>query len=124
MHLISVDTSDEADEITQRFHTRGIPVFVEPDYTRTDPSARWASFGFRVHIWLEEQSEDAKRLLRDPDYEVMSPVDVAKFYAAMEQHDEKREAAWYRGEENWLNWLVGLGALGLVAWFVYAALAS
>jgi hypothetical protein len=38
LHLISVDTSDEANELSERFHASGIPVFIEPDYTRTDPS--------------------------------------------------------------------------------------
>ena len=124
LHLISVDTSEEANEISQRFHASGVPVFVEPDYTRTDPSARSAAFGHRIHIWLEEQLDDAKRLLRDPQYEVLAPIDVAKFYAALNQHDTRSETAWYMAEEKWLNWLVGIGAVGLIAWLAYAALAS
>jgi len=74
LHLVSVDTSEEADEISQRFHASGVPVFVEPDLTRTDPSVRSAAFGHRIHIWLEEQLDDAKRLLRDPQYEVVAPL--------------------------------------------------
>ena len=124
LHLISVDTNEEADEISQRFNASGVPVFVEPDFTRTDPSARSAAFGYRIHIWLEEQLDDAKRLLRDPQYEVVAPVDVAKFYAALNQHDARSEKAWYRTEEKWFNWLVGIGAVGLIAWLAYAALAS
>ena len=124
LHLISVDTNEEAEKISQRFHANGVPVFVEPDFTRTDPSARGAAFGHRIHIWLEEQLDDAKRLLRDPQYEVVAPVDVAKFYAALDKHDAQGEAAWYRAEESWLNWLVGVCAVGLIAWLAYAALAS
>ena len=45
LHLVSVDTSEEADEISQRFHASGVPVFVEPDLTRTDPSVRSAALG-------------------------------------------------------------------------------
>ena len=124
LHLISVDTSEEAEEISQRFHASGIPVFVERDFTRTDPSNRNSAFGHRIHIWLEEQLEDAKRLLRDPQYEVVAPVDIPKFYAALDQHDAQSEVAWYKAEEKWLNWLVGIGAVSLVAWLAYAVLAS
>lgn len=123
LHLISVDTSDEADEIAQRFHTRGIPVFVEPDYTRTDPSARGTSFGFRVHIWLKEQSEDAKRLLRDPDYGVMAPVDVA---SSMLRWSNMMRNEKPRGIKVRRSGSTGSLALGRSAWlwFVFAALAS
>ena len=64
LHRLSVDSDEEAEEISQRFHASGVPVFVERDFTRTDPSNRHAAFGYRVHIWLEEQLDDAKRLLR------------------------------------------------------------
>ena len=124
LHVISVDSSEEANEISQRFDASGVPVFVEPDFTRTDPATRSAAFDYRIHIWLEEQLDDAKRLLRDPQYEVVAPVDVAKVYATLNQHDARSEKAWYRAEEKWLNWLIGIGAVGLIAWLAYAALAS
>lgn len=124
LHFLSVDTYDEADEIAQRFQASGIPVFVEHDYTRTDPSSRNASFGFRIHLWLENQLEDAKRLLRDPDYEVLHPVNVEEFYTRLKEHDAQQELAWHKKNERWLNWAAIIAVVGLAAWIAYAALKS
>jgi hypothetical protein len=122
--LTSVDTEDEANELTHRFEASGIPIFVEPDYTRPDLANRTSSFGYRVHLWLEEQLEDAKRLLRDPAYEVVSPVDVEAFYAALEKHDEGKEHQWEQAETHWLNWTAGILAIGVAGWITYAVLRS
>jgi hypothetical protein len=111
--LTSVDREDEANELTLRFEASGIPVFVEPDYTRTDPASRNASFGYRVHLWLEEQIDDGKRLLVDPSYEVASPVDVDAFYAALQEHAQVKEEQWKDSETRWLNWIAVAIAMGV-----------
>ena len=122
--LTSLDREDEANELTRRFEASGIPVLVEPDYTRTDPASRNASFGYRVHIWLEEQIDDGKRLLVDPSYEVASPVDVDAFYAALQKHDQVKEEQWKDSETRWLNWIAVAIATGIAGWIAYAALRS
>lgn len=122
--LTSVDTDDEANELTRRFEASGIPVFVEPDYTRPDPASRNASFGYRVHLWLEEQVEDGKRLLADPSYEDVSPVDVDAFYAALQKHDQIKEEQWKQSETRWLKWVAVAIATGIAGWIAYAALRS
>ena len=122
--LTSVDTDVEANELAHRFEASGIPVFIEPDYTRTDPSNRNSTFGYRVHLWLEEQVEEAEQLLRDPAYEVVSPVDVQAFYSTLRKHDERKEGEWREAETRWLNWIVGALALGFVGWVAYGALRS
>lgn len=104
LRLTSVDSEDEANELTRRFEASGIPVFVEPDYTRTDPASRNASFGYRVHLWLEEQIDDGKRLLVDPSYEVASPVDVDAFYAALQKHDQVNDEQWSAVERRCGTW--------------------
>lgn len=124
IHLISVDTANQANELQERFEANGIPVFVQEDYTRQDPTSRSANFGYRIHIWLEEQLEDATQLLRNPEHEVKTPVDIGEFYAQLDRHDEEKEAAWYKAEERWLNWLFGAAALGFIGWILYAATAS
>lgn len=120
--LTSVDSEEEANELSLLFHGSGIPVFVEPDHTRINPAERNSYFGYRVHIWLDEQMDDAKRLLRDPAYEVVSAVDVEAFYASMERQDAAKEASWYKAEERWLNWFFGAAAVGLVAWIAIKVL--
>ena len=67
LHRLSVDSDEEAEEISQRFHASGVPVFVERDFTRTDPSNRHAAFGYRVHIWLEEQLDKLTPLNKKPN---------------------------------------------------------
>lgn len=125
MHLLtSVDTEGEANELAQRFEASGIPIFVEPDYTRTDPARRSASFGYRVHLWLGEQMDDAKGLLADPAYEVVSPVDVGAFYAALQKDDQVKEEQWKQSETRWLNWIAVLIAVAIAGWIANAALRS
>jgi len=120
IHLTSVDTEDQANEIEACFEASGIPVFLQEDFTRLDPTNRLANYGYRVHIWLDEQLEDAKQLLKDASYEVKHPVNVAEFYASLDRQDEEREVAWYKSEEKWLNGLFALVAAGLIGWMAYA----
>jgi len=122
--LTSVIREDEANELTRRFEASGTPVFVEPYYTRTDPASRNASFGYRVHLWIEEQIDDGRRLLVDPSYEVVSPVDVDAFYAALPKHDQVKEEQWKDSKTRWLNWIAVAIAVGVVGWIAYVALRS
>ena len=43
--LTSVDTEDEANELTRRFEASGIPIFVEPDYSRSGPQTAIRALG-------------------------------------------------------------------------------
>jgi hypothetical protein len=119
IHLTSVDTEAEADDLQLLFEASGIPIFVQSDFTREDPANRFADFGYRIHIWIDEQLEDAKRLIKDSDHQVRHPVDVQQFYAELNKLDEEREAAFYKAEKKWLNWLFGLALAGIVGWGIY-----
>lgn len=120
--LTSVDTEHEATELELLMHASGIPVFVQSDHTRTDPANRSLNYGFLVHVWIEEQFEDAVRLLADPAYIAPSAVDVQKFFASLDEADAAAEAAWPKSEEKLLNWLVGLAAAAFLSWAAYRAI--
>ncbi len=119
--LTSVDTAEEADRIEQLFDASGVPVFVEADYTRTSPAHGGGTFGFRVHIFVDEQEEDARRLLQDPDFELASPIDCEGFYRHLERADEERKARVPQQVDHTMNWLVAMGIVVLIAWGVWQA---
>lgn len=120
IHLISVDTEAQVNDLQLRFEASGIPIFVQSDFSRTDPANRNTFYGYRVHIWIEEQLEDAKRLVNDPNYQVEKPVNVQEFYALLNEQDKTSEVAYYVAEEKWLNIIFGMAAIGLVGWVIYA----
>ena len=122
--LTSVDTIDAATELEQLMHASGIPVFVEPDYTRVAVDAVGGTFGYRVHVWLEEQTEDALRVMKEPDYQPLSAVDVPAFFAKLEAAEVAKSAVNARRFETQLNWLVGIMVAGLAGWLAYSAIAS
>ncbi len=107
-----------------RFEASGVPVFVQSDFTRTDPTSRLANYGYRIHIWIDEQLEDAKQLIENPDHEVKNPIDVQEFYALLNKQDEVKEAAYYKSEQKWLNWIFSIIAVGIVGWGIYAVIST
>jgi hypothetical protein len=122
--LTSVDTLDEVTELEQLLHASGIPVFVQEDFTRENPADRFGSVGFRIHVWLDEQLEDAVRVMKEPTYIAPSAVDVQDFFAKLEDADANAEAAWPEKEENILNWVIGSAAVAFVAWVAYRIFGS
>ena len=122
--LTSVDSLDAATELEQLLHASGVPVFVEPDYTRTAVDAVGGTFGYRVHVWLDEQIDDALRVLREPSYKPPSAVDVNAFFASLEVADRAKRRADSRRFDRQLNWLVGLAIAAALAWLAYTLLAA
>ena len=117
--LTSVDSADEADRIQQLFDASGVPVFIEADYTRLNPAERLASFGYRVHIFVDEQESDARKLLLDPDYEVPKPIDCHSFYDQLDRAEQERKAGIPQQVDRTMNWLVSAGVLALLAWGIW-----
>lgn len=122
--LTSVDTYEEATELEQLLHASGIPAFVQEDYTRVNPATRSSSFGYRIHVWLDEQLDDAVRVVKDPTFIAPSAVDVQEFFAKLEVADAEAEASWPKKEENFLNWVIGSAAVAFLAWVAYRVLSS
>jgi hypothetical protein len=122
--LTSVDTALEAERLQQLFDASGVPVFVEDDYTRTNPAQRLASFGYRIHIFVDEQEEDARKLLLNPDYELANPIDCEKFYGDLEQLEAEDRARVPQQVDHTLNWLVAAGAVALLAWGIWRVTSS
>lgn len=122
--LTSVDTAEEADRIQQIFDASGVPVFIEVDYTRSNPSERLASFGYRVHVYVDEQETDARRLLENPDYEVAKPIDCKLFYADLDRVEAERLARVPEQVDRTMNWLVSLGIAALLAWGIWTVSSS
>ena len=120
IHLISLDTEAQVNDLQLRFEASRIPIFVQSDFSRTDPASRNTFYGHRFYIWIEEQLEDAKRLIDNPNYQVEKPVDVQEFYALLNDQDKNSEVAYYVTEEKWLNIIFGMAAIGLVGWIIYA----
>lgn len=120
IHLISVDTESQVNDLQLRFEANGIPIFVQSDFTRTDPTSRNKFYGYRIYIWIEEQLEEAKRLVKNPDYQVENPVNVQEFYDLLNEQDKNDEVAYYVAEEKWLNVIFTLAASGIVGWIIYA----
>jgi hypothetical protein len=131
VYLISVRSS-ETDEIQERFRAGGIPVFLEPDYSRVDMVTgiatvfRNATTGpawYRVYVCLDDQLQEAKRLLSDANYKVTKPVDVAKFEATMDRLGANRKVGWRLSDKN-LNWIVGIIVVAFVLWILRVVIAS
>jgi hypothetical protein len=122
--LTSVDTLDAAAGLEQLMHASGIPVFVEPDYTRTAVDLLGGTFGYRIHLWQEDQIEDALRVMEQPDYQPPTAVDVPAFFAALEAKAEANRAAKAKNFNTQLKWLVGIIAAGLVARLAYSVISG
>jgi hypothetical protein len=122
--LTSVDTSEEADRIQQLFDASGVPVFIEADYTRSNPAERPGTFGYRVHIFVDEQEHDARKLLLDPDYELVKPIDCQGFYDELDRVEQERKERVPQQVDRAMNWLVTAGIVGLLAFGAWKVTSS
>jgi hypothetical protein len=109
---------EQSAELRDRFRGAGIPILLEPDYARKGQIAlgapnRAEPDRVRVHVCIEEQIDEARRLFADPDYVVQHPVDIEEFDAAMERvgagPDLERSLP-----DMTMNWIVGGMLLALV----------
>lgn len=66
-------------EARERLRKKGIPSFA-PEVEPRKMGSQWALF-----VYLPEQADDARRLLRDPDHEPAVRVDATAFETAIEQ---------------------------------------
>jgi hypothetical protein len=117
--LTSVDKFEDAERIRQLFFASGIPLFIENDYTRSFPSITKATFGYRVHVFLDEQVEDAKMLLSDPNFEVANPVNCSEFFEKLEHADSVNNNRFSLRAEEALTWLLLLSIVGILAWIAW-----
>ena len=84
----------------------GIPAVIKGDNTArmispflmTEPS---------LWVYLDEQGEEAEKLILDPTYEVENKIDVAEFYRLTEDVAENPKQTY----DMLLNWAVGIGVV-------------
>lgn len=105
IHLISVDTKDQAGIFQRRCEANGIPLFIQGEYTQLDLTNRVVTYGYRIYICLDNQLDDARQLISNPDHVVQHPVNVTEYYSRLKTLDEETAVtcSWQIGK--WLKWL-------------------
>ena len=82
--LFESEIPSELTEAKELLEQKGIPAFISDEETyRVRPSAVLYKKG--LWVCLEEQYGDAVKLLKNPDHEVIKPVDVETFYRSLEE---------------------------------------
>lgn len=69
--------ADELQRVRGLLRSKGIPTFA-PQVESRRMGEQWALF-----VYLNEQADDARRILRDPGHEPAHPVDAVEFEAAL-----------------------------------------
>lgn len=72
---------DELRRVRELLSSKGIPTFA-PLVERPRMGEQWALF-----VCINEQADDARRLLRDPTHEPAVRVNAKEFEAMLEHHD-------------------------------------
>ena len=121
----AVLTTEDEDEFSRAWNLlqrKGIPV--------CEQSSRFDSLGLDTPrtqgrvlcIWLDEQYEDAKQLLRNPSHVVGDPVDLGEFARIQKKAKKQRQRSTNRSTEKLLNWLFALIAVAVIGGIAFAAL--
>jgi hypothetical protein len=107
----------------ERLEAGGIPV-MEPS-NHSDLSGYRVGPRFRtICIWLDEHYDDAIKLLQDPSHIVANPVNPEEFDRLAAQADAEQEKTLDRTHEKIINWLVGIGAAGAIAFGLYRVIGA
>lgn len=83
--LFNTRQINEAERVKHLLETKGIPVFISNQYQNNIRRPFLKLLG--VWVYLNEQEADARRVLENPKYKVMKPVDVEGFYAQLPESD-------------------------------------
>lgn len=86
-------------EARERLRMKGIPSFA-PEVEPRRMGSQWALF-----VYLPEQADDARQLLRDPDHEPALRVDATAFETAVEQ--AKADPS----DKSFVRWVTIVGAV-------------
>lgn len=86
-------------EARERLRKKGIPSFA-PEVEPRRMGSQWALF-----VYLPEQADDARQLLRDPDHEPALRVDATAFETAVEQ------AKVDPSDKSFVRWVTIVGAV-------------
>lgn len=96
----------------------GIPAFVSFQDSQT---ALPLGNGMGLWVYLNEQADDARKLLEDPGHRVEQRIDVRAFHAEVERQQSRSMAdggSRDRGS-GWLGALALLALLGLIGWRLF-----
>ena len=113
----AVLTTEDEDEFSRAWNLlqrKGIPV--------CEQSSRFDSLGLDTPrtqgrvlcIWLDEQYEDARKLLRDPSHVVSNPVDLEEFARIQDELEAQQQQSADRFTEKFLNWSFALIAIAVI----------
>lgn len=107
----------------ERLEEGGIPV-MEPSKHSDLPGYRVGPRFRTICIWLDEHYEDAVKLLQDPSHVVANPVTPEEFDRLAAQIGAEQEKSLDRTHEKIINWLVGIGATGAIAFGLYRVIGA
>ncbi|MCG7867499.1 MAG: DUF2007 domain-containing protein [Candidatus Thiodiazotropha taylori] len=96
--LLSTRHIDEAERAKILLESKGIPAFISNKYQNN--VRRYFPKLLGVWVYLNEQETEALKVLENPEYEVMEPIDTNEFYR---QLPEKEVGALARAQL--LKWL-------------------
>lgn len=121
--ILSTEDESEFSSAWDLLQQKGIPV--------CEQSSRFDSLGILgiprtqgrvLCIWLDEQYEDARKLLRDPSHVVSCPVDLGKFARIQKKVKKQRRKSSDRFTEKFLNWVLALILVAVIGGITYSAL--
>ncbi|MEJ2142655.1 MAG: DUF2007 domain-containing protein [Gammaproteobacteria bacterium] len=108
---------EEANEIKSRLESAGIPVMISNEHFSALRIPLFPN-NLGVFIYLDEQYNDACRVLTDTDYSPDSAVDIEQFYQLLESDEFKHSVN--SGYLIILAWTVSLMLIAmLVLFFLY-----
>jgi hypothetical protein len=105
--LLKTKEKSELDRIRMLLESRGVLVHVDGENEHRLGGHAMPFIGYRLHVVVDAQYEDALKLLEDEEHEVADPVDMDEFRAYQE---EARPEVMNRI----INWMV-LAVIGLLA---------
>jgi hypothetical protein len=115
--VFSTENEMEFHSAWERLQAGGIPV---TELATTDLAGYKVGPKTRtIYIWLDEQYEDAFKLLADPSHVVANPIDTEQFDHIESQANVEHEKSMKETSESTLNWFVGLGIAAVLAIGVY-----
>lgn len=120
--VLTTEDNEEFSRAWSLLQQKGIPVFEQTnnfdavglDVPRTQ--------GRVLCIWLDDQYEDARKLLHDPSHVVSCRVDLGEFARIQRKAKKQRQRSTNRFTEKFLNCFFALITIAVISGIAFAAL--